>query len=197
MIIFWELFATFFKIGLFSFGGGYAMISIIQREVESHGWLSAAEYVKIVTISQMTPGPIAVNTATYVGAKVCEGSLWYSFLGAFFATLGVSLPSFIVMLLVIGSMKKLHGSGKLDWVMGGIRPAVIGFMLAAVIFFGQLAFLKDGASFSSIHSLSGFLTTINPKGLVIGVSAFVLHYKFSVGPIRIILLTGLAGFLSL
>lgn len=71
MMLYWELFTVFFKIGLFSFGGGLAMISIIQQEVVGRGWIPAAEYARIITISQITPGPIAVNTATYVGARVC------------------------------------------------------------------------------------------------------------------------------
>ena len=71
MSIYWDLFFVFFKIGLFSFGGGLAMVSVIQQEVLAHGWIPAAEYARIITISQMTPGPIAVNTATYVGARVC------------------------------------------------------------------------------------------------------------------------------
>ncbi len=197
MGILFELFLSFFKIGLVSFGGGYAMVSIIQKEVMVKGWLTAAEYARVVTISQMTPGPIAVNTATYVGAKVCDSSPWFSFLGSFVATLGVSLPSFIIMLLVAGSLKKLSDTNVLKWVMGGIRPAVIGFMLAAVIFFGKLAFLKSGAVVTHASDAGAIAQAVNPLGLIIGLAAFGMHYKFGVGPIHIILITGLAGLLLL
>ena len=195
MGILFELFFSFFKIGLVSFGGGYAMVSIIQKEVAVKGWLTAAEYARVVTISQMTPGPIAVNTATYVGAKVCDSSPLFSFLGSFVATLGVALPSFIIMLLVASSLKKLSDTNGLKWVMGGIRPAVIGFMLAAVIFFGKLAFLKSAAVVTHSSGIKDIAQSINPFGLLIGITAFVLHYKFSVGPINIIIITGIAGLL--
>lgn len=97
MMLYWELFTVFFKIGLFSFGGGLAMISIIQQEVVGRGWIPAAEYARIITISQITPGPIAVNTATYVGARVCGPEFWHALLGSFVATFSVSLPSFILV----------------------------------------------------------------------------------------------------
>ena len=99
MGIYWDLFFVFFKIGLFSFGGGLAMVSVIQQEVLAHGWIPAAEYARIITISQMTPGPIAVNTATYVGARVCGPDFVPAFMGSFIATLGVSLPSFIAFMI--------------------------------------------------------------------------------------------------
>ena len=100
MMLYWELFTVFFKIGLFSFGGGLAMISIIQQEVVGRGWIPAAEYARIITISQITPGPIAVNTATYVGARVCGPEFWHALLGSFVATFSVSLPSFILVAIV-------------------------------------------------------------------------------------------------
>ncbi len=195
MGILFELFFSFFKIGLVSFGGGYAMVSIIQKEVTVKGWLTAAEYARVVTISQMTPGPIAVNTATYVGAKVCDSSPLFSLCGSFVATLGVSLPSFIIMLVVAGTLKKLSDSNALKWVMGGIRPAVIGFMLAAVIFFGKLAFLKTGAAINQTAGVAAIMGSLNPVGIMIGITAFVLHHKFAVGPINIIIITGIAGLL--
>ena len=91
----WQLFATFFKIGLFTFGGGYAMIPLIQREtVENKGWVTEDDILEIVAIAESTPGPIAINTATFVGSKT------RGFWGAFFATLGVILPSFIIIFLI-------------------------------------------------------------------------------------------------
>ena len=110
MGIYWDLFFVFFKIGLFSFGGGLAMVSVIQQEVLAHGWIPAAEYARIITISQMTPGPIAVNTATYVGARVCGPDFVPAFMGSFIATLGVSLPSFIIVYFVARSLEKFSQS---------------------------------------------------------------------------------------
>ena len=108
MMLYWELFTVFFKIGLFSFGGGLAMISIIQQEVVGRGWIPAAEYARIITISQITPGPIAVNTATYVGARVCGPEFWHALLGSFVATFSVSLPSFILVAIVARSHQKFN-----------------------------------------------------------------------------------------
>ena len=110
MMLYWELFTVFFKIGLFSFGGGLAMISIIQQEVVGRGWIPASEYARIITISQITPGPIAVNTATYVGARVCGPEFWHALLGSFVATFSVSLPSFILVAIVARSLQKFNSS---------------------------------------------------------------------------------------
>ena len=93
-MIIWELFFTFFKIGLFTFGGGYAMIPMIQDEIVTRGWMSMTQLVDFIAISESTPGPFAVNIATFVGESVS------GFSGAFAATFGVILPSFIVILLV-------------------------------------------------------------------------------------------------
>lgn len=194
MSTYWDLFITFFKIGAVSFGGGYAMVSIIQQEVVTKEWLTVAEYAKIVTIAQMVPGPIAVNTATYVGAEVGKGTMGTAVLGALFAVAGVALPSFIIMLLLAGSLAKFSKAKQLNWLMGGVRPAVIGIMFAAVLFFGKLAFLKVQNVNLLAVDFAKVLSVLNPLGIFIGIVAFVLHYRFSLGAIQIILLTGLAGF---
>lgn len=135
MMLYWELFTVFFKIGLFSFGGGLAMISIIQQEVVGRGWIPAAEYARIITISQITPGPIAVNTATYVGARVCGPEFWHALLGSFVATFSVSLPSFILVAIVARSLQKFNSSLAVQGILNGLRPSVIALMLTAVFFF--------------------------------------------------------------
>ena len=122
MMLYWELFTVFFKIGLFSFGGGLAMISIIQQEVVGRGWIPAAEYARIITISQITPGPIAVNTATYVGARVCGPEFWHALLGSFVATFSVSLPSFILVAIVARSLQKFNSSLAVQGILNGLRP---------------------------------------------------------------------------
>ena len=140
MMLYWELFTVFFKIGLFSFGGGLAMISIIQQEVVGRGWIPAAEYARIITISQITPGPIAVNTATYVGSRVCGPEFWHALLGSFVATFSVSLPSFILVAIVARSLQKFNSSLAVQGILNGLRPSVIALMLTAVFFFMRITF---------------------------------------------------------
>ena len=106
-MIFWELFVSYLKIGFFGFGGGYAMLSLIQNEVVvQHAWMSNAEFADIVAVSQITPGPIAINSATYVGYTVGmqSGSVWYGILGSVIATFAVCLPSMTLMILVVIGM---------------------------------------------------------------------------------------------
>ena len=102
MMAFLTLFLTFFKIGAFTFGGGYAMLPFIQQEVLNHNWVAEADLINFIAVSESTPGPFAINMATYIGSQVggAEMGFWGSILGALCATLGVVLPSFIVILIV-------------------------------------------------------------------------------------------------
>lgn len=188
MGIYWDLFFVFFKIGLFSFGGGLAMVSVIQQEVLAHGWIPAAEYARIITISQMTPGPIAVNTATYVGARVCGPDFVPAFMGSFIATLGVSLPSFIIVYFVARSLEKFSQSRLVKEALCGIRPAVIAFMITAVIFFLDITvFPIDNATSES--------STFNPIGIPVLAVLFYLHYYRKVDAITLMLISGIIGVL--
>ena len=148
MMLYWELFTVFFKIGLFSFGGGLAMISIIQQEVVGRGWIPAAEYARIITISQITPGPIAVNTATYVGARVCGPEFWHALLGSFVATFSVSLPSFILVAIVARSLQKFNSSLAVQWIAAfGYRlDADRSFLFYADNIFPRSRNRRDGKS---------------------------------------------------
>lgn len=193
MNIYLDLFLTFFKIGLFSFGGGYTMISVIQQEMLQKNWLDIATYSQIVTVSQMTPGPIAVNLATYVGAKVCNENIFTAFLGSFIATLGVGLPSFLLVLLVARSLQYFSSSRSVQWVLQGIRPAVIGLMFSAIIFFGKLSFLHPPANIHGLEKLSDLITFINPLGIAIAIAAFYLNYYKNLGVISLIILCGIVG----
>ena len=128
-MIYWKLFVTFFKIGLFNFGGGYAMISFIQNEVvHKHAWLTTAEFTDVVAVSQVTPGPVGINLATYTGYTAAD-SVW----GAAVATLAVCLPSFILMLVVSKYFLKYRRSAAVEGVFTGLRPAVIGLIAAAAL----------------------------------------------------------------
>lgn len=131
-----ELFISFFKIGAFSFGGGYAMLPMIQDEVINvHKWITTAEYIDILAIAEMTPGPIAINSATFLGYKVAGVT------GSAFATLGVVLPSFIVMSLIFHFIFKFKSSPYVEWIFKGIRPVVLGLIAAAAISVAQSTFV--------------------------------------------------------
>ena len=123
-MIYLELFLTFLMIGAVSFGGGYGMIAMIREKCLAHGWLTETELMDRIAVAESTPGPIAVNMATFVGSN--EGGV----LGALFATLGVVLPSFIVILLIASVIRSLLRYGGVKSFLDGVRPAVVGLILA-------------------------------------------------------------------
>ena len=126
-MIYFQLFYTFFIVGLFTFGGGYAMLSLIQNEVVvNHAWITAQEFTDMVAISQMTPGPIGINSATYVGYAV-TGNIF----GSLLATIAVSLPSFIIILSICRIYEKFKKSNVFASLMKTLRPVVIGMIGAA------------------------------------------------------------------
>jgi len=130
-MIFLELFWTFFKIGLFTFGGGYAMIPLIQQEVLGNGWLDSEMLYNFIGISEATPGPIAVNMATFVGSTVGEGVGGSAILGAICATIGVVLPSFIIILIIAALLKNFMQNKIFAKILSGIKPVVVGLIFAA------------------------------------------------------------------
>ena len=130
-MIFLQLFWTFFKIGLFTFGGGYAMLPLIQAEVLANGWLTLEQIVNFVAVSESTPGPFAVNIATYVG-MITAGPF-----GAVCATLGVALPSFLVIMIIARGYDKFRKSPLVEGMMTGLRPAVIGLIASALYSIGK------------------------------------------------------------
>ena len=134
MMDFLILFLTFFKIGAFTIGGGYAMLPFIQQEVLNHQWVEEADLINFIAISESTPGPFAINMATYVGSQV-GGSfgVWGSIFGALCATLGVVLPSFIIILLVAQFYEKYKQSKIVKGCMSGLKPAVVGLIGAAIL----------------------------------------------------------------
>ncbi|MBU3197551.1 chromate transporter [Clostridium algidicarnis] len=129
MNLYLKLFITFFKIGLFSFGGGYAMLPLIKQEVViNNAWLTLSEFTDIIAISQVTPGPIAINSATYIGYTATSSPF-----GSLLATLGVSLPSFIIMMIISIFFVKFKNNKYVDYAFKGIRPTVIGLIAAAAL----------------------------------------------------------------
>ncbi len=172
-MIYLQLFITFFKIGLFTFGGGYAMISLIQNEVVvNHHWVDAASFTDMIAISQMTPGPIGINSATYVGYSVTGNAF-----GSAIATIAVSLPSFIIILTIAHFYVQFKKNVLFESALNGIKPVVLGLIGAAAI----LLVTKE--------------TFIDWKSWVIFGIAFALTQWGKFNPIYVILLAGLTGYL--
>ena len=135
-MLLWQLFVSYLKIGFFGFGGGYAMLSLIQNEVVvQHAWMTNAEFADIVALSQITPGPIAINSATYVGYTVGMqmGHTVYGILGSVIATLSVCLPALTLMVLVARFFLRLRNNRWVEGAMRGMRPVVIGMIAAAAL----------------------------------------------------------------
>lgn len=171
-MIYLQLFLSFFKIGLFGFGGGYAIISLIQHEIERYGWMSQQEFTDIIAISQMTPGPIGINSATYVG-YTASGSV----LGSVVATFAIILPSFIIMLTLCKLYLKLQNNRYIEAALSGLRPTVIGLIAAAAL----LLMNKDNF--------------IDYKSFLLFGGVFVGTFFFKLHPILLIVLSGIAGYL--
>lgn len=171
-MIYLKLLYSYLKIGFFGFGGGYAMLSLIQNEiVVRNGWLTNNELADIIAVSQMTPGPIAINSATYVGYTV-TGSVW----GAVLATFAVCLPALTIMVIVTRFYMKLSNNGYVSAAMKGMQPMMIGMIGAAAL----LLLTPD--------------TFIDYKSWIIFGICFVASIK-KVNPILLIILSGIAGFL--
>ena len=137
-MIYWELFRVFFLIGAFTFGGGYAMIAMVQQQVVNQGWMTAEALIDFIAIAESTPGPIAVNLATFVGAQM--GGV----LGSVCATLGIVLPSFVVILIVARCFRAFCGSKWVQGVMSGLKPAVVGLIGSAVVTVALAVFRPNG-----------------------------------------------------
>jgi len=127
MPVFLDLFLTFFKIGAVSFGGGYAMIPFFTQESIAHGWLTYEEVINFVAVAESTPGPVAINMATFIGSSV--GGFW----GSVLATLGVVLPSFILILLIAAVVSGLMKFAGVKAFLGGVRPVVVGLIIGTGI----------------------------------------------------------------
>lgn len=192
-MIFWQLFITFSKIGIFNFGGGYAMLSLIHNEVvEKNAWLTATEFTDIVAISQSTPGPIGINCATYTGytAVIHSGMPeWAAVLGAILATISVLWLPFLLMLVISKIILKSVSSRQqgiespIDTMFFVIRPAVVGLIAAAAIL------LMNSDNFGSVSS-TPFQFFVS---LCLFAFAFIGSMVFKIHPIWLILISGAAG----
>jgi chromate transporter len=165
-----DIFITFFKIGLFSFGGGYAMLPLIQQEVTiAHTWVTTTEFIDIVAISQITPGPIAINSATYIGFKTA------GILGSSVATIGVVMPSIIIMIIISRFFFKFKNNKYVEYAFLGLRPSTVGLIAAAAI-------------------LVAYGSFIDYKSVIIFVLAFAASYKFKADPILLTAVAALVGY---
>jgi chromate transporter len=185
---------AYLKVGLFGFGGGYAMLSLIQREVVDSGWITSQMFTDIVAISQMTPGPVGINCATYVGYDVVTatgaGHLM-GIVGSLTATLAITLPSFLIVLMLVKFYNHVKGSPVFEGVMGVIRPAVVGLIgAAAVILCVSVDWNGIVPSFSVVEE-----NFPDWKSWCLFAAAFVASFKFKLNPILLIILSGVLGLL--
>ena len=186
-MIFIELFCSFLMIGLFSFGGGYGMLSVIQGEVVTHhAWLTASEFTDIVAVSQMTPGPIGINSATYVGYTAvfnATGSEALAVLGSLTASLAVMLPSIVLMLIVSRFFMKYSKHRNVEAVFRLLRPAVVGLIASAAL----LLMTEENFGSPTETPLQFWVS------VALFVAAFVAMKFFKVSPILILVLAGVFG----
>lgn len=172
-MIYLQLLWSYLKIGLFGFGGGYAMLSLIQHEVvEKQAWITSQQFADIVAISQMTPGPIGINSATYIG-YLTTGSVW----GAALATFAVCLPSFILVLTVAKFLIRHKENPYVKNIFSGLRPVVVGLIASAALL------LMNGQNFSDY------------KAVLIAAGAFVIVRYTRLHPIWVIVMAGVCGYL--
>ncbi len=189
-MIYLELFYTFFLIGAFTFGGGYAMLPLIQAEVERKGWLPSEQIVNFIAVSESTPGPFAINIATYVGNQMGMqeyGSVFAGIIGSVCATLGVVLPSFIVILIVAKCYDAFKKSTAVQGAMSGLKPAAIGLIGAAVFSIGTTVFFPSGFTTAVFTGLPFYISLA-----LFAVMAF-LTFKIKLHPIIIICISAAVG----
>ena len=176
-MIYLQLLWVFIKIGVLGFGGGYAMLSLIQHEVVEHyAWMSTTEFADMVAISQMTPGPISINLATYVGYTT--GGLGGSLLASF----ALCLPSVVMVYLIIRLFMNKKNSALMDNTLKGLKPAIAGLIFAA------------GLSMMNTQNFVEIGRGQNNVSIIICVLAFVASYFFKANPILLIVLSGVVGF---
>ena len=183
MMIYFALFLTFLKIGLFTFGGGYAMLPMIQEEVAAHGWLNQSELINFIAVSESTPGPFAVNIATFVGTRT--GGIF----GGLCATLGVILPSFVIILIVARCYQKFKSNKLVVGAMNGLKPAVVGLIAAALLSLSGTVFFPQGLS-ATVFGTAHFYVSLG-----IFAVAVVLAFK-KLHPILIVLISAVIGIIA-
>ena len=190
-MIFFLLFITFFQIGLFGFGGGYGMLSLIQNEVVyNHHWLTTSQFTDIVAISQMTPGPIGINSATYCGYTAVHNAGYgnaLSMLGSGIATFALVLPSFILMILISRMFLKYMNTTMVQSAFSGLRPAVVGRLGAATL----MLMTPDNFSLPSVNPWQFWISCF------LFAATFVGTYFVKINPLKMIACSAVAGLVLL
>lgn len=184
-MIFVYLFVIFFRIGLFGFGGGLAMLPLIFQSVQAFGVMTQEEFSDLVALSQVTPGPMAVNAATYVGFN------YAGLPGALVATFGVCLPAFILMMIVYKCIQKFNDSRTIQGIMTGIRPVTVGLVGAAIVFVSETVLIKGPLISQKLLEIG--LDYFNLIPLCIFAVTIVLVSVFKMKPIKVMILMGIAG----
>ena len=180
-MILWQLFNTFFQIGLFTFGGGYAMIPMIQDMVMARGWSDMQTLVDFIAVSESTPGTFAINIATFIGTEI------NGIQGAIASTLGVILPSFVIILLIAKNIERFENNIYVKSAMFGLRPIVVGMIGAAAISVMQLAFLSNNQDGVIVPDM---------KSIIIFGAVLVLNRVFKkLHPIFFIIISAVFGIL--
>ena len=188
MMSFLTLFLTFFKIGAFTFGGGYAMLPFIQQEVLNHRWVAEADLINFIAVSESTPGPFAINMATYIGSQVGgDYGFWGSIFGSVCATLGVVMPSFIVILIVARFYEKYKQSRIVKGCMSGLKPAVVGLIGAAILSVVAEVLFPAGLTMAALGNPAMYVS--------LGIFALTVTLAFwkKVHPIWLILISAVLG----
>jgi len=175
----------FARIGIFSFGGGYAMLPLIFQSVQDFGVMSAEEFSNLVALSQVTPGAVAVNAATYVGFN------YAGFWGALSATIGVALPSFMLIMIVSKFLEKFRESRIVDGVFLGIRPATVGLIAAGAIFIAETSLVNNPPF--SMELINHFTQYVNLLPCGIFVCTIILVGKCKISPIKLLIMMGIVG----
>jgi chromate transporter len=185
-MIYLQLFYVFFKVGLFGFGGGYAILSLIYQDIQMFDTFTADDFSNLVALSQVTPGPIAINAATFVGMKAA------GLLGAVVATTAVSLPSFLLIMIAIAFINKFKNNKNVQYVLNGIKPATVGLMASAFIFMMKTAIWDNSDSIDWLSATS-VCDNLNVIGIVIFIITYLLLKFTKIGAIKLTLLGGLLG----
>ncbi|MEI7026299.1 chromate transporter [Paenibacillus sp. y28] len=173
----WQLFITFFKIGLVSFGGGYAMIPMVQHEVINHGWMNEQQFADAIAVAGMSPGPVATNSAIFVGYHTA-GTL-----GAIISTIGIILPSLLIVVLAAAFFYKVHHHKLVKSAFYGLRPIITGMIVYAAIRFAM------SNNMITFEALTGRTVLM----LLIFAASLVAMLRFRTHPLQVILISGLIG----
>lgn len=195
-MIYMDLFLTFFKIGLFTIGGGYAMIPLLQNELIAKHWATLDEVINFIAISESTPGPFAVNMSTFVGEKIGSTAglgVPGSILGSICSTTGVVLPSFIIIIIIAKYFYNFKDNFYVQGALSGLRPAVIGLLCSSIFTIFVNNFILDRQMLLELTSLTN---AIDLRGIIILTISFFIYNKFKLHPIKLVLICSILGIIT-